>query len=81
MDVSEDKLAFARRFGATPLINANEADPVQAIRDLSNGGVDYAIDAIGLPRTQEQILRGTKMGFPGFHRGGTALLIGITPPR
>jgi len=38
VDVSEDKLAFARRFGATHLINANEADPVQAIRDLSNGG-------------------------------------------
>jgi Zn-dependent alcohol dehydrogenase len=80
VDLSEDKLAFARRFGATHLINANEADPVGAIRDLTNGGVDYAIDAIGLPRTQEQILRVTKMGFPGFHRGGTALLIGITPP-
>jgi Zn-dependent alcohol dehydrogenase len=80
IDVTEEKLAFARRFGATDLINANEGEPVQAIRDLSNGGVDYAIDAIGLPRTQEQILQATKMGFPGFHRGGTALLIGITPP-
>jgi S-(hydroxymethyl)glutathione dehydrogenase/alcohol dehydrogenase len=79
-DVTEDKLAFACRFGATHLINANGADPVQAIRDLTNGGVDYAIDAIGLPRTQEQILQATKMGFPGFHRGGTALLVGITPP-
>ena len=80
IDVTEEKLAFARRFGASDLINANEAEPVQAIRDLTKGGVDYAIDAIGLPRTQEQILRATKMGFSGFYRGGTALLIGITPP-
>ena len=80
IDVTEEKLAFAGRFGASDLINANEAEPVQAIRDLTNRGVDYAIDAIGLPQTQEQILRATKMGFPGFYRGGTALLIGITPP-
>jgi Zn-dependent alcohol dehydrogenase len=80
VDVTEDKLAFARRFGASHLFNAKESDPVGAIRQLTSGGVDYAIDAIGLPRTQEQILQATKMGFPGFHRGGTALLIGITPP-
>ena len=80
IDVTEEKLAFARRFGATHLINAKESEPVEVIRDLSNGGVDYAIDAIGLPQTQEQILRATRMGYPGLSRGGTALLIGITPP-
>jgi hypothetical protein len=48
------------------LINVNEADPVKAIRDLTHGDVYYAIDAIGLPRTQEQFLQATKMGFPGF---------------
>jgi Zn-dependent alcohol dehydrogenase len=80
VDVSEDKLAFARRFGATHVINAKQSEPVEAVRELTNGGVDYAIDAIGLPQTQEQILRATRMGFSGHSRGGTALLIGITPP-
>jgi Zn-dependent alcohol dehydrogenase len=80
VDVSEDKLAFARRFGATHTVNAREGDPVQAIHQLTEGGVDYAIDAIGLPQTQEQILRTVKAGFSGRDRGGTALLIGITPP-
>ncbi|HSF57985.1 MAG TPA: zinc-binding dehydrogenase [Candidatus Binatia bacterium] len=80
VDLSEDKLAFARRFGATHAVNAREGDPVQAIRQLTEGGVDYAIDAIGLPQTQEQILRAVKAGFSGRDRGGTALLIGITPP-
>jgi Zn-dependent alcohol dehydrogenase len=37
-------------------------------------------DNIGLAQTQEQILRATKMGYPGLSRGGTALLIAITPP-
>ncbi len=80
VDVTEDKLAFARRFGATHPVNAKESDSVQTIRELTKGGVDYAIDAIGLPQTQEQILRATRMGFSGRNRGGTALLVGITPP-
>jgi Zn-dependent alcohol dehydrogenase len=80
VDVTDEKLAFARRFGATHCVNARETDPVQAIRDLTRGGVDYAIDAIGLPQTQEQILRAVRAGYSGLNRGGTALLIGITPP-
>ena len=80
VDVTSEKLAFARHFGATHLVNARESDAVKTIRELTHGGVDYAIDAIGLPQTQEQILRATRMGFPGLNRGGTALLVGITPP-
>jgi Zn-dependent alcohol dehydrogenase len=80
VDVIEDKLAFARSFGATHTINAHEVDAVKAIRELTDGGVEYAIDAIGLPQTQEQILRSVKAGYAGFYRGGIALLIGITPP-
>jgi Zn-dependent alcohol dehydrogenase len=80
IDIIEEKLEFARRFGATHTVNARNVDANQAIRDLTGGGVDYAIDAIGLPQTQEQILRAVKPGYSGLNRGGTALLIGITPP-
>jgi Zn-dependent alcohol dehydrogenase len=80
VDLNRDKLEFARRFGATHTINANEVDAVQAIKELTGGGADYAIDAIGLPATQEQILRAVRAGYSGMNRGGTALLIGITPP-
>ena len=75
-----EKRAFARCFGATHVVNARGADAVQAIRELTQGGVDYAIDAIGLPQTQEQILRAVRAGYSGLNRGGTALLVGITPP-
>jgi Zn-dependent alcohol dehydrogenase len=79
VDIIEEKLGFAKRFGATHAVNARGVDPVQAIRELTDGGVDYAIDAIGLPQTQEQILRAARPGYSGLNRGGAALLIGITP--
>lgn len=80
VDVNEQKLAFARRFGATHIINAKTADAVQAIKNLTGSGADFAIDAVGLPQTQEQILRMVRPGYSGMNRGGTALLVGITPP-
>jgi Zn-dependent alcohol dehydrogenase len=80
IDVSDQKLEFARRFGATDVINSKKIDPIERIKDLTDGGADFAIDAVGLPETQEQILRAVRPGFSGRSRGGTALLIGITPP-
>ncbi|MBM4296405.1 MAG: zinc-binding dehydrogenase [Deltaproteobacteria bacterium] len=79
VDVNDSKLDFARRFGATHGVNAKNGDPVQAVKDLTGGGADAALDAIGLPLTQEQILRAVRPGFSGLNKGGTALLIGLTP--
>jgi Zn-dependent alcohol dehydrogenase len=80
VDINDEKLAFARHFGATHTINSQRVDAVQAIRELTRGGVDYAIDAIGLPQTQEAILKAVRPGYSGLNEGGTALLVGITPP-
>ena len=76
VDLSDDKLAFAQRFGATHGVNAAHGDPVQAIQALTGGGVDYAIDAIGAARTQEQILYAARPGGIGLKKGGTACLVG-----
>jgi S-(hydroxymethyl)glutathione dehydrogenase/alcohol dehydrogenase len=55
VDVSEEKLQLAREFGATHVVNASEHDPVQFIRELTEGsGADYAIEAAGLPETIER---------------------------
>jgi Zn-dependent alcohol dehydrogenase len=80
VDIVPGKLEFARRFGATHIVNSKTGDAIQAIKDLTSGGADFAIDAIGLPQTQEQILRAVRPGYSGMNKGGTALLIGITPP-
>jgi Zn-dependent alcohol dehydrogenase len=75
VDLSDD-LDFAQRFGATHGVNEAHADPDQAIQALTDGGVDYAIDAIGAARTQEQILYAARPGTIGLKKGGTACLVG-----
>jgi Zn-dependent alcohol dehydrogenase len=81
VDLSEDKLEFARSFGATHTVNAGgNTDPVEEIKAITNGGVDYAFDAIGVRQTAEQILPATRAGSSGAgNEGGTAVLIGIPP--
>src|SRR5690606_36830524 len=48
VDLVPAKLDWARRFGATDVIDAREGDPVQAMNDLTGGrGVDHAFEAVG----------------------------------
>lgn len=77
VDLSDEKLAFAKKFGATHGINAKETDPVQAILDLTDGGVDFAFDAIGVRQTMEQILPAVRPAQLGYSTGGTAVLVGV----
>ena len=49
VDLLDNKLEMGREFGATHTVNASDGDPVEAIRELSDGeGVHYAFEAIGL---------------------------------
>ncbi len=78
VDLRADKLRLAREFGATHAVNASETDPVEAVVDLSGGGVDYAFDAIGVRQTTETINEVTRPGSMGAgNEGGTAVLIGV----
>ncbi len=72
IDVSQDKLQTARSFGATHLINAAETDPVEAVQDLTGGGVDYSFEALGRKDTSEQ-------SFQMLANGGFATIIGMVP--
>jgi S-(hydroxymethyl)glutathione dehydrogenase/alcohol dehydrogenase len=73
VDVADDKLEFARRFGATDVINSRRDDPVALARELTSGlGVDYALEAIGLKVTIEQC-------YHALRRGGTAVVVGMAP--
>ena len=47
IDVNESKFALAKELGATEVINATAPDLVQRIRDLTNGGVDFAFEVAG----------------------------------
>lgn len=72
IDVQDDKLDVARRFGATHVVNANEVDPVEAVRDLTGGGVEYSFEALGRKRTSEQC-------FEMLAPGGFATIVGMVP--
>src|SRR5260370_5406178 len=54
VDVDDRKLEWARQFGATDVINSRDADPVDQIRDLTEGnGADVGIEASGRPETYQ----------------------------
>ena len=48
VDLVGDKLDVAERLGASDVINAHDADPVEALLELTDGeGVDVAVEAVG----------------------------------
>ena len=56
VDVNPDKLARAAEYGAVAL-DAGKVDPVGEIMKRTGGGVDVALELIGLPQTIQQSLR------------------------
>jgi alcohol dehydrogenase len=54
IDLNEDRLAVAKRFGATATINSSDGKAAQTLMRLTAGlGVDTAIEAVGVPATFE----------------------------
>ena len=72
VDVKGTKLNLARHFGATDVVNAAETDPVEAVREMTSGGVEYSFEALGLKQTSEQAFRMLKVS-------GMATVIGMVP--
>jgi len=70
VDIHEAKLSLAAMYGAIP-INANQRDPVTEIRRLTKGGgVDVALEVIGLRKTMEQAVQSLAVF-------GRAVMVGI----
>src|SRR5471032_1058137 len=54
VDLDDNRLQVAKRFGATHTVNSKDVDAVEAIMQLTGGlGVDTAIEAVGIPATFE----------------------------
>lgn len=52
IDLSDEKLAFARECGAVATINAGTvSDVAEAVREITGGGAHVSIDALGHPTT------------------------------
>ena len=72
IDTVPSKLEVARELSATDTLNASNADPVKAVRDMTGGGVHYSFEALGTKTTAEQ-------AFGMLRPGGTATIIGMIP--
>jgi Zn-dependent alcohol dehydrogenase len=78
VDVDDAKLEFAYRFGATHVINSRSEDAVARASAITNGGADFAFDAIGHQSTIATLLHYVRPGIAGYRPdGGTAVLIGV----
>lgn len=54
IDLDENRLAVAKKFGATSTINSSQGDAAKTLMEQTNGrGVDTAIEAVGVPATFE----------------------------
>ncbi|NCF26078.1 MAG: alcohol dehydrogenase catalytic domain-containing protein [Gammaproteobacteria bacterium] len=71
IDISDEKLSAARRFGATHAINSTREEAAVAVRALTDGrGADYAFVTVGVKSVIEQ-------GFRLIRKGGTLVLVGM----
>lgn len=74
IDRVPQKLEWAKRFGATDVIDASEGEPARRIKRLTGTGVAFAFDAVGLPETLAQAMASCDLG-------GICVLIGVPAPK
>jgi S-(hydroxymethyl)mycothiol dehydrogenase len=74
IDLDSGKLALAREFGATHLVDASVGDVVSAVQAVTGGnGADVCIEAVGHPKVLEQ-------AFYARDLAGTLVQVGVPTP-
>jgi S-(hydroxymethyl)glutathione dehydrogenase/alcohol dehydrogenase len=73
VDVADDKLAKAKKFGATHTVNSTKVDAVAEVKRITGGGANAAFDFVGIPDV-------TASGLEMLRPGGGLYLIGIIDP-
>jgi len=80
VDVVDERLDYAARFGADVTLNPLRVDVVEKVKSLTGGyGADVVVEAVGKPETWEQAVKlvrkaGTVMFFGGCPSGTTVTL-------
>jgi len=73
VDVNHRKLELARRLGASDVIDAAVPECAKRVREMTGGGVDFAIETAGMPQALETAYGITR-------RGGTTVAVGMPGP-
>lgn len=71
VDIADDKLALAKRLGASVTVNAKTTDAVKAVQEATGGAHGVLITAV----SKAAFAQGTGM----LRRGGTCVLNGLPP--
>lgn len=72
IDLNPDKVEIAKKFGMTHFINPKDTpNVIEAIADLTNGGVDYSFECIGNVDVMRQALECCHKGW------GESVIIGV----
>ena len=71
-DPMPEKRALAIKLGATDVVDASDPDAAKMIQELTGGGVDHAIEAVGRPASAQ-------LAVSSLRRGGTATILGMMP--
>lgn len=72
VDPVAEKRELARKLGATDVVDSGSETAAAEIVELTKGGVDHAIEAVGRPQSGELAIKVLK-------RGGTATILGMMP--
>ena len=76
----EDRLALARRFGATDVVTVRGAEAVAQVRELTGGGADSVLECVGNQESLDTALGsardGGKVGYVGVPAGVKGLQLG-----
>jgi S-(hydroxymethyl)glutathione dehydrogenase/alcohol dehydrogenase len=73
IDLADDKLEAARRFGATHAVNPGKDDAAKTIRSLTEGrGVDFVFVTVGAKQAFDR-------AFDYITRNGTVVIVGMPP--
>ena len=73
VDVVDAKLELATELGATHVVRADDPDGLARIREITGGGGETVVEAVGRVAVLE-------MAFDATHRGGTTVAAGLPAP-
>ena len=81
IDIAEARLEHAQKFGADVAINSTKDDPIQAIKDLTNGeGAALTMDCSGSPDARLEAVRSARTwGTVGLVGAGGELTVDVSP--
>ncbi|WP_458413474.1 zinc-binding dehydrogenase [Schinkia sp. CFF1] len=71
VDINDNNLNLAKQLGALYTINSNQTNPIEAVKELTNGGAHVSVDALGISQTCVNAIN-------SLRKKGRHLQIGVT---